>query len=271
VLKDFRKSRKRRKKEKMDRMAHEMESTLTQDSQRSHASLDPQHGAEESDAIDGVAIDIYAAAMGLSTAEVWSMLRRGELLGRTDKGKLLVFARPGALTQPGLSGTSYQVQLPTEPDRVGASSGKNYDSLELPPLPLGVESSQQDFNPIPFDRADRPQSVQVEETPSSPSAMSYLAVAENKPIHPEIALLLDHLSLAKEENREIIKLTQDALTRVSTMTDTMIKMKDQLIGAKDEQLSSMREVLALRESEIRKLKQEREDLEMLTRTLAEQK
>jgi hypothetical protein len=107
-----------------------------------------------------------------------------------------------------------------------------------------------------------------EEAPNPPG---YLAVAESKAIHPEIALLLDHLSLAKEENREIIKLTQDALTRVSTMTDTMIKMKDQLIGAKDEQLMSMKEILALRDSEIRKLKQEREDLEMLARTLAEQK
>jgi len=258
VLKDFRKTRKQRKKEKMEKMARDLEASATSQPDR-EAAGDSGAGAT-ADAADGVEIEIYAATMGITPSEVWSLLRRGELLGRTEKGKLLVFARPGQENAGHIEHFN-KFATPVDQMRVGASAKSSGDHGELPPLPpLSAEATNLNHKEIRAVPQGEPQ-----------TAGSYLTVSETKSIHPEISLLLDHLSLAKEENREIIKLTQDALSHVSSMTDTMIKMKDQLITAKEEQLLTMREVLSLRDQEIRKLKQEREDLEMLTRTLAEQK
>ena len=270
MLKEFRRSRKRHKKEKMEQLAREMESGIaserasnisvqsdfTEGTHRTAPSVD----ASGADASDGVEIETYAAAMGLSKSDVWGLLRRGELVGRTELGKLLVFARPVSL------GAISDTQSLHAFEKLGASQKDMTEEFELPPLPV-----------MPLSMARESQIEHEHEYENEHDrggvperGRGYLEVQDNKAIHPEIALLLDHLSLAKEENREIIKLTQDALTRVSTMTDTMIKMKDQLIGAKDEQLMSMKDILAHRDIEIRKLKQEREDLEMLARTLAEQ-
>lgn len=85
----------------------------------------------------------------------------------------------------------------------------------------------------------------------------------------EVALLLDHLSLAKEENREILKMTQDAIRRVTELTDSIVTMKNAVIEAKDSQIVALREQLAAREERIAQLLQKQEDLEMLARALTE--
>ncbi len=83
----------------------------------------------------------------------------------------------------------------------------------------------------------------------------------------ELALLIDHLSLAKDENREILKLTQDSMNRLSQMTDAIIEMKDAMIAAKDDQVKSLQETLLSRSEELVKILKEKEDLETLTQTL----
>lgn len=84
----------------------------------------------------------------------------------------------------------------------------------------------------------------------------------------EVALLLDHLSLSKEENREILRLSQDSIARVTQMADTIVAMKDELLKARDEQIDGLRDKLKSREGEISRLKQELEDMKMLAATLS---
>jgi hypothetical protein len=164
--------------------------------------------ADTGDELDGLDIDSFAKLKGLEPSEVWGMLRRGELVGRTERGMIRVYSKPPA-------------ELP-EPPRAAATAG------DLPPVPW-------------------PGSTQ----PSQ-----------------EMTLLLDHLSIAKEENREILKLTQDSIARIATMTDTIVAMKDLLLKTKDDQLGHMQELMSLKNQDIRKLQQTNVDLETMVRTLS---
>jgi hypothetical protein len=83
----------------------------------------------------------------------------------------------------------------------------------------------------------------------------------------EIALLIDHLSLAKEENREILRLTQESMSRLSEMTDKMLDMKDSIISSKDEQMQILKQRLAEQTEQLRQVLREKEDLETLTEAL----
>ncbi len=83
----------------------------------------------------------------------------------------------------------------------------------------------------------------------------------------EIALLIDHLSLAKEENREILRLTQDSMARLTQMTDAMMDMKDSIIASKEEQMSILKERLAEESANLLCALKEKEDLETLTQAL----
>lgn len=83
----------------------------------------------------------------------------------------------------------------------------------------------------------------------------------------ELALLIDHLSLAKDENREILKLTQDSMNRLTQMTDAILEMKDAMLAAKDEQLKNLHSSLENQAAELVKILKEKEDLETLTQTL----
>lgn len=83
----------------------------------------------------------------------------------------------------------------------------------------------------------------------------------------ELALLIDHLSLAKDENREILKLTQDSMNRLTQMTDAIIEMKDSLIATKEEQVKNLQHSLSNQAQELLKILKEKEDLETLTQTL----
>ena len=183
---------------------------------------------------DGIPIEDYAEKFVLSETEIWRRLRSGELLGRTVKGRLLIY--------------------PPE--------SMDVDMAELPPLPEGYQSSP---------RAG-----------ASPERSSnFFGLSEDQTNGPELALLLDHLSLAKEENREILRLTDHSLRRVSELSDALVQMKDAMIIAKDAELAALKrerdleiarlqDKLAASERENKKLKQQSEDLEMLARAMAQQ-
>lgn len=154
----------------------------------------------------------FAQRHSLSEAEVWRRLRAGELLGRSEKGRLMVL-----------------------------DDGRGLEAGDLPPLPGA----------------------------SAPLVDTGLAVSPGAGASSEVALLLDHLSLAKEENREILRMTQDAIRKVTELTDSVVAMKNAVIESKDSQLDALREQLAAREAHIKQLLQKNEDLEMLARALAD--
>ena len=121
------------------------------------------------------------------------------------------------------------------------------DVADLPPLP------------------DRPEGAMAKDLQGAELSLERVDAGQN----PEMALLLDHLSLAKEENREILKLTQDSLSKVTGLTDDLVKLKDQVIEAKDVQIEAYRKELDSCRKELARLAQEKEDLEMLARTYTE--
>ena len=83
----------------------------------------------------------------------------------------------------------------------------------------------------------------------------------------EMALIIDHLSLAKEENKDILRLTQDSITRITQLSDNVIALKDELLKARDEQIENLRQQLTAKSVTIGHLKQEMEDLQMLASSL----
>lgn len=159
----------------------------------------------------GVPLAEFAKRHSVSESEVWRRLRAGELLGRSERGGLMIL----------------------DEGPIDASPS------ELPPLPSDPQDGFMAISPGPQGTSS------------------------------EVALLLDHLSLAKEENREILKMTQEAIRRVTELSDSVVAMKNAVIEAKDTQIDALREQLATREERIRQLLQRTEDLEMLARALSE--
>ncbi len=171
----------------------------------------------------GLTASAYAQQHLISETEVWRRLRRGELVGRSSGGQLLIY--PAATSLTALD--------------------------ELPPLPTFDQDG-----PAPAARAG-----------AANEGAGFLSLSGDRGQAPELALLLDHLSLAKEENREILRMTQDSIRQISRMSEQIAHMKDEVIAAKDTELATLQEKLAARDAEIRRLKQHGEDLEMLARTM----
>ena len=83
----------------------------------------------------------------------------------------------------------------------------------------------------------------------------------------ELALLIDHLSLAKDENREILRLTQDSMARLTHMTDAILEMKDAVIATKEEQVAILKQRLSAQSADLIQALKDKEDLETLTQAL----
>ncbi len=183
------------------------------------------------DAEDGLPLEEFARKAGLAEAEVWKRLRRGELVGRTERGRLFVYAT-------GAAAESAQATFGSWLEKAGT---------ELPPLP-GTNGAT---------------------AAGGDKEGGFLSLAGERTGAPELALLLDHLSLAKEENREILRLTQESIRKVTELTDKIVVMKDQVIDAKEAQIMALQQQLAAKGEELRRTAQANEDLEMLARTMAE--
>ncbi len=195
---------------------------------------------------DGLSIEDYAAKNDLSEAEVWRMLRRGEVIGRTQQGHLLVFGAGASSSGPGPASLP---QVPEAKLPPGPTPDATIDDLTfLPPLPS--------------------EDGRVTLARSGASAGEFLTLSGERASSPELALLLDHLSLAKEENREILRMAQDSIKKVSEMSDAMLEMKDRVIDARETELLALKEQLSRRDGEMKKLRQQNEDLEMLANTMA---
>ena len=190
---------------------------------------------EDSD-IDGMELSDAAQALGISSDEVWRRIRNGVLLGRTVQGKVLVFTDLNCITDSGnVVGAEFE--------RVGAVA-----EAVLPRFPAALERITD--NSL-YGNAQQSTFLQPLDDASS----------------REVLLLIDHLSLAKEENREILRLTQDAMSRLTQMTDAMLEMKDALISSKDEQMSILKLRLSEQAADLTRALKENENLETLTNAL----
>jgi hypothetical protein len=180
--------------------------------------------------IDGLELSAAAQILGVSVDDIWRQVRNGKLIARTERGQVLVY---------------------TDCELISGLEG-------LPPLPpSGVT-----IEPNSTSTSEEPQkAVRMEEL--YPSALVQSQPSDRQ----EIALLIDHLSLAKEENREILRLTSESMSKLSEMTDRMLEMKDSIIASKEEQMQILKQRLAEQSSELRQALQQKEDLETLTEAL----
>ncbi len=189
---------------------------------------------DNSEQIDGLELTDAAQTLCVSIDELWRRIKNGALIARTVRGKVYVYTD--------LHPTHENMPLPPPP---GASASLS---------PAGEWNNLTGVEPL--------------------HAASYGALTRTDPADltagsgsSELALLIDHLSLAKEENREILRLTQDSMARLSQMTDSILEMKDSIIAAKEEQLAIMKDRLAEQAKELSQALKEKENLETLARAI----
>ena len=183
-------------------------------------------------AVDSVLkLEDYAKFMDLTEQAVWLMVRSGNLYSRYRDDQLYVSESP-------IAELPVPVAKPSE-----AMKLKNTD----------LESQ--------FDQ-------KLEHFETSQRLVKELVIRNTEQPSDEIALLIDHLSLSKEENREVLNLAKQSIAQMTEMTEKVVAMKDTLIASKQKQIELLEEKLNLESEKINKLKQNIEDMEMLTRTLA---
>jgi hypothetical protein len=203
---------------------------------------------EDSD-IDGLELAEAARVLGISSDEVWRRIRNGILLARTVRGKVLVYTD--------LKGFENRERTPNTPSIQTESTQK----LTATPQ---AQSMADSLPQIPFSHPSETYHVATD---------SLFMVPHDEAAsrgHQEIVLLIDHLSLAKEENREILRLTQDAMARLTHMTDAMLEMKDSVISSKEEQMAILKLRLSEQSAELIRTLKEKEDLLTLTEALQHQ-
>ena len=186
--------------------------------------------ASDDDDIDGMELSKAARHLGVSIDEIWRRVRNGKLVARTSRGQVMVYT--DASTVIAMEG------LPPLPNTAAPEWTRSVVNSD------DSKSAETDYNQI---------SVIGERVSSSD--------------RQEVALLIDHLSLAKEENREILRLTHESMSRLSEMTDKMLDMKDSIISSKDEQMQILKQRLAEQTEQLRQVLREKEDLETLTEAL----
>jgi DNA-directed RNA polymerase specialized sigma24 family protein len=191
--------------------------------------------SSDADDIDGLELSQAARQLGVSVDEVWRRIRNGALVARTSLGKVHVYT--DATQMNDIEG------LPPLP-KSSLVSASTDGTLKIEPL--GIEASL--------------------ETGLTNTLRDHIETTQRQ----EVALLIDHLSLAKEENREILRLTHDSMARLTEMTDKILEMKDTIIASKEEQMSLMKQRFREQSEELLNALKEKEDLETLTQALQKQ-
>jgi hypothetical protein len=191
--------------------------------------------ADDAD-IDGLELSAAARILGISIDDIWRQVRNGKLIARTERGQVLVY---------------------TDSASIASVDG-------LPPLPKqkSIEQVAHDAQ-VAGDVTVEHHHVATNRDNYYPTPLGQTTPSDRQ----EIALLIDHLSLAKEENREILRLTNESMSRLSELTDKMIEMKDSIIESKDEQMQILKQRLTEQTQELRQALKAKEDLETLTQAL----
>ena len=211
-------------------------------------------------------ISEYANKNAISITDVWQRVRKGQLMAKTKGLEFHVFeSGPAPFEEP----------APTnEPPRAGASVASSplsaaiatepaiFGGLKVSPSIVGAAEKSEET----FDDSDSHENDSLETLPPPVTAPQERQGAQST----EIALLLDHLSLAKEENRDILRLTQDSISRITQMAETMMSMKDEILRQREDELGRLRKSAEEQSRTVNRLKQELEDLHILNRTLGDQ-
>ncbi|MCX6117591.1 MAG: hypothetical protein NT027_08625 [Proteobacteria bacterium] len=187
--------------------------------------------------LDGVEINQAAVDLNISIDDIWKRIRNGQLVARTHRGKVYVY-----------SDYEKSRQLNSEQPEV------------LPPLPSEMLDTIESYN---FSSSD----LATSEVQSQDLSVHFDPNHEDQDYKQNVALMIHHLNLAKEENRDIIRFTTEAMTKLTQMSDAMIKLKDSLIISKDEALEEMTRQVNQSSAELQRLARENEKLATVAKFL----
>jgi hypothetical protein len=187
-------------------------------------------------------IDQASIAMDIGIDELWSKVKSGQLLARTLAGEVRIYSS----IEKSNDDIAKIANLPKPP--LKKIQSKKIQSKEI----LSPE--------IQFD----PTVIVATMTHSNEDHH-----ASSNSSKGELAAIVHHLNLAKEENREILKLTSESMSRLTQMTDAVINMKDELIVAREAQLQELQSELKAQDEQIRNLLREKENLETLAQNLSQ--
>jgi hypothetical protein len=187
-------------------------------------------------AIDGMDIEMAADALQVDVEEIWRRIRRGDLLARSQLGKVFVYTD--------------HAQFEVDQDRFSA----------LPDLPFQKLQGAR-HERLAGNLGDHP-GVDIQLW--DPGVSTSLVSTDQSYQFDELIRLLN---MAKEENREIIRLTSDSMSQLSQMTDEMLHLKDQVIEARELQVRNLEADVRGTREEIQKLRQEVEDLSTVAKFL----
>lgn len=244
-------------------------------------------------------ISQFARKNSLTITDVWQRVRNGQLLARTSGLEFHIFElnpesfqpitendrRPGAASAgPAVVDASTRIAADGKPG--AGSKDQNGSRMPLVPLPqFDIQAGASRLAPIQISKhsgsSDRrpPKGASTDHLENDEDQREFEALpkpldrggASSSPggMSTEVALLLDHLSLAKEENREILRLTQDSINRITHMAETMMAMKDEILSQRTEEVAGLKKLVTDREQVINRLNQEVEDFAILTKSLGE--
>lgn len=219
--------------------------------------ISPRESLDEE--FNGIDIKVYAKQHQLSVNDVWRKIHTGKLLARSEKGKLLIYKET-------------------------LQNGPKFQLHEKVQIDTGLRKSEKKLKPnlsrdhkISTQLKNNAKNLETEELPAIPSTQITSSMVKSstdlEPVTnslartPEMALLLDHLSLAKEENKELLQLTRESIANVTKMSERIVSLKDEVIESKNIQIQAYKSKLAEQEKLIKLLSQKNEDLEMLTKSM----
>lgn len=178
---------------------------------------------------EGLTLNQYCEMNEISPSSVWQKIRQGELVSRTIGGRLKIFGNES---------------VSTVSPRVFGATAKDSSANFLPDLP--------NVSPIRQGIETEANSLAVQ-----PSSISIYEQSDNS----DLALLIDHLSLAKEENKEILRMTQDSIRKITEMSEQLLESKEQVVDAHKQTIQEKNLIIEVQQEKIeglrRKLKNNR--------------
>lgn len=265
--------------------------------------------------IDGIDIDSYSKAHGISIDEIKQKIKTQQLISRSERGEIYIYEEPldpgsvdsnlekieeeftielkdvnvklvddfisdvhidTSIQSENNSGFSENIELDesqktlidtkleqaasTESSRV-LDAHVQKESKEN--LGLKQELKQDDEKRLESRDEKISQTKEVQTSLGLPPVSSI----EADSTMGYLAILAENLKISKQEQIELLKLTQESIKRVVDSTEKLIATKETLIEEKDKVIKSMQEKINEYTSTRSKLLQENEDLKILVQAL----
>lgn len=246
--------------------------------------------------IDGLDIRSFAKEYNLSLKEVETMVRNNLLISRYQNGMLYVYDNRGSGTKDdydyiaelkdvsvdvlddSLKNLDIKNQIDSEDKDIGLDERFNlkdtqtinyYNSYKDENINSINNNSNDNSNVNNIDNIENTQNTYhtlpsinnindkegIKKYDDSLNTMGYLAV------------LAENLKVSKQEQIELLKLTQESIKRVVESTEKLVETKNSIIQEKDKIISSLEEKLSLSNKKVTLALQENEDLKILVDTL----